>query len=160
MVNINSIINFLKEKKEVSLNSNELYELLKKYNSNDWKQNISFDETNYKKNLVFRNDKFEIFIVCWSSKQGSLIHDHSSNGCILKILKGKLTEYRYDINNLELMELSSLPKNTISYIDNKIGYHKIINDTKKDTISLHIYSPPNYKGNIYFANNEIDTTNN
>ena len=54
----------------------------------------------YTKNLVFRNDNFEIFVVCWSGKQGSYIHDHSENGCILKILKGRLTEYKYNVNNL------------------------------------------------------------
>ena len=152
MVKLQEIINFLKDNQKVSLNSTGLYNLLMNYTTNDWEQYESFDESYYKKNLVFRNNKFEIFIVCWNSKQGSKIHDHAENGCILKILKGKLTEYRYNTTNLELKELSCLPKDTVSYIDNEIGYHKIINDTKSETVSLHIYSPPKYEGNIYYAN--------
>lgn len=151
MVKLQEIINFLKDNQKVSLNSSELHNILNKYTDNDWERYESFDKSHYKKNLVFRNNNFEIFIICWNSKQGSKIHDHSDNGCILKILKGKLTEYKYNTNNLELKELSCLPKDTLSYIDNEIGYHKIINDTKFETVSLHIYSPPNYQGNIYNA---------
>jgi cysteine dioxygenase len=155
MINLQNIINFLKDNPEVSLISNELNNLLTNYNSNDWEQYESYDESHYKKNLVFRNHKFEIFIICWNSKKGSKVHDHSANGCIFKILKGKLTEYRYDTKSLELKELSCLPKDTISYIDNEIGYHKIINDTKSETVSLHIYSPPKYEGNIYCVNKNV-----
>lgn len=151
MINLKHIINFLEDNSNISLNSDELHDLIKNYNSDDWEKYQKFDIHNYKKNLVFRNDNFEIFVVCWSGKQGSHIHDHSENGCILKILKGRLTEYKYNVNNLDLNELSYLPEQTISYIDNSIGYHKIINDTLMDTVSLHIYSPPNYQGKIYYV---------
>lgn len=149
MITLKNIINFLKDNPKVSLKSAEISNILTKYNNNDWQNYESFDESQYIKNLVFRNDNYEMFIVCWNSKQGSLIHDHADNGCVLKILKGKLIEYRYNTDNLELKELSCLTKDSISYIDNEIGYHKIINDTKSETVSLHIYSPPRYEGNIY-----------
>ena len=149
MIRLRNIINFLKDNPKVSLKSSQMSNLLTKYKYNDWQNYESFDESHYKKNLVFRDNNFEMFIVCWNKKQGSLIHDHADNGCVLKILKGKLTEYRYTTDTLELKELSCLPKDTISYIDNELGYHKIMNDTKSETVSLHIYSPPKYEGNIY-----------
>ena len=31
----------------------------------------------------------------------------------------------------------------INYIDDTIGYHKIINNSNNFSVSLHIYSPPN-----------------
>ena len=40
--------------------------LLTKYKYNDWQNYESFDESHYKKNLVFRDNNFEMFIVCWN----------------------------------------------------------------------------------------------
>ncbi len=37
-------------------------------------------------------------------------------------------------------------KNNVSFIHNDIGYHKI--EAKEMSISLHLYSPPNYKSLI------------
>ena len=53
-------------------------------------------------NLIFRNEKYEIYLICWNKKQISKIHDHPENGCILKVLKGELIEYRYDTKKIEL----------------------------------------------------------
>ena len=37
----------------------------------------------------------------------------------------------------------------VSYIDNSLGYHMIKNLNLTHTESIHIYSPPSYKANIY-----------
>ena len=37
----------------------------------------------------------------------------------------------------------------VSYIDNSLGYHMIKNLNPTQTESIHIYSPPSYKANIY-----------
>jgi cysteine dioxygenase len=147
MTNLQKIINYLDTNPTIKLN--KLETLLEKYNNNDWKHYVQFNKTTYQKNLVFRNKNYEIFIVCWDKYQKSRVHDHSKNGCILKILDGQLTEYKYNPKTLKLEEINNLPINQISYIDNTTGYHKIMNDNKFKTISLHIYSPPKYKANIY-----------
>ena len=149
---LDNIVNFIKNNPNVSLSSKKLKDLLDSYSNKDWETYQYFNEKEYTKNLVFRNNNFEIFIVCWDKYQGSKIHDHAKNGCILKILKGKLIEYRYDTDTLKLKELSFLPKDSISYIDNDIGYHSIKNSSRGQTVSLHIYSPPNYEANVYLSN--------
>jgi len=115
---------------------------LKKYLSLDYKNYVIFCQENYKKNLFYSDNNLEAFIVCWEPYQETKIHNHSDNGCILKILEGDMTEILYN-KNLKILTKNILPKNNIRYIDNNIGYHKMINGNEK-TISLHIYSPQNF----------------
>jgi cysteine dioxygenase len=134
-------------------NMKELFEIVKTYNSDDRKEYNFFSEKKYKKNLVFRNSNFEVFIICWKPRQFSPIHDHSENGCILKIIKGELTEYIYNREPLKLIELNNLTKNSIGYIDNNQSIHKMINESTENCVSLHIYSPPNFVARIFTPSN-------
>ena len=151
MRNLKTIISLIK--KQPILNLKSLKPLLNCYQSKDWANYEFYDINTYKKNLVYRDKDFEIFVVCWSENQGTQIHDHAANGCILKVLQGELTEYKYNIKSLKLKEFNNLSTNSISYIDNDCSYHKIINNNDMNAVSLHIYSPPNYQGNIYNQSN-------
>ena len=77
-----------------------------------------------------------MYIITWNKYQKNSIHDHSKNGCIYNA-------------NLKLIMSKSINQNETKYIDNTIGYHKMINNTDKIIVSLHIYSPPNYKTNYF-----------
>tara|TARA_B100000902_G_scaffold399814_1_gene472720 strand:- start:3872 stop:4321 length:450 start_codon:yes stop_codon:yes gene_type:complete len=136
-----------------NLDNNKLYDLknyVKQYSGDDWKKYVSFTDDTYKKNLVKKNDELEMIVICWNNNQVSGIHDHPSNGCILKVLQGELEEHNYcNINNkLELLNVNLCKENSISYQEGKNGLHSIKNNDNK-TISLHIYSPPNYKLSFY-----------
>tara|TARA_B110001469_G_scaffold73793_1_gene69994 strand:+ start:4874 stop:5272 length:399 start_codon:yes stop_codon:yes gene_type:complete len=112
--------------------------ILNYYNSTDWKQYISFDKQDYKKNLVYRDNNFEMFVVCWLPNQETKIHNHPEGGCLLKILEGNMIEELYD-KNFVLQEKNNLVMSDVRYIDDSIGIHKMKNN-KENTISLHIYS--------------------
>ena len=120
--------------------------ILKQYNSDDWKKYVEFNEENYKKNLFYRDRDYEMFIVCWNPLQETKIHNHSDKGCILKILEGNIEEKLYD-DNFNLIEQCILGENDIRYIDDNLGIHKMINGKEK-CISLHIYSPPHFNPRI------------
>ena len=72
----------------------------------------------------------------------SKIHNHSENGCIFKVLDGQLSEFIYSNKNINLLESNNLIRNSVSYIDDSIGFHKVGNDSKTPCSSIHIYSPP------------------
>jgi cysteine dioxygenase len=124
---------------------------INKYNGSDWKKYCKFCSKTYKKNLVCRNDLFEIVIICWDHKQKSQIHDHPNKGCSLKLLKGKLKESLFSKieNKLILTDSNIIGKGDQSYLEGKTGLHSIENISETQTISLHIYSPPNYKSKMY-----------
>ena len=125
--------------------------LVKGYNGDDWKQYVNFSTKKYTRNLVYQNDLFDIYIICWNNKQESPIHDHADNGCVMKILQGRLIQELFDHNIKSTIKMPIFI-NQVTYIDNDIGYHKIIN-TDIQTVSLHIYSPPSHQTTIFNASN-------
>ena len=147
-------LHFQKVSNSLDKNLEQHLEILNNYNALDWEQykyeknekNITdSDNINYHKNLVFSNDYCDIYIITWLTT--SVIHDHAENGCIFKILHGKLSEEKYKKKNgyLEFVNSRILKINDSGYIDNRIGYHKMANIQSQPSYSIHIYSPSKYK---------------
>ena len=86
-------------------------------------------------------------MICWDTDQGSPIHNHADNGCVLKVLEGELleTQYKSLVDYEEPTKITHVTAGMSSYIDNGIGVHKI-ESPGQQTVSMHIYSPPKYKG--------------
>ena len=128
----------------------DLKYLLNDYNGDDWNNYVKYNNQKYNREIAFKNELCEMVVISWNKKQMSPIHDHPLNGCLLKILKGKLIEENY-INKSNIIKKKNkieLKEGSISYkIGNNI-LHKIINNNIK-TVSLHIYSPPNHNIKIY-----------
>lgn len=106
-----------------------------------------FNDNGYNKIKLeeYSNEIFEMILICWNENSETKIHDHPDNGCIMYLIEGKLEEQLYN-KELILSNISPINKKNSSYMDNNIGYHKI--KCLDKTISLHIYSPPNYKMQI------------
>lgn len=96
----------------------------------------------------FSNNNIEFIIIIWKPNAQSKIHDHPANGCLMRVLCGNIMEHTYN-NMLELVACNNLPKNIITYIENNTTLHSISNISNEISITLHIYSPPNYISNIY-----------
>ena len=128
-------------------NIRHLANILKKYDpdiSLDWKEYRQISDLTYNRLLVDKNEDFDMYIITWNTEQQSKIHNHSDNGCLFKILEGKLIEEYYN-SKLELIGFKVFDKNNVGYIDNNLQYHNMINYTNNVAVSLHIYSPPNHK---------------
>lgn len=89
----------------------------------------------------YSNESFEMILICWDIDAQTKIHDHPENGCVLYLIEGSLEEKIYD-HKINLIRKTKFNEKTISYMDNKIGYHQVTSLGK--SISLHIYSPPNH----------------
>lgn len=122
--------------------------LLQNYKGNDFYQYINLQKNNYTRETLLKSDKVEIFLLSWYAGSISKIHDHSHNGCYMKILEGSLEESKYKPKTLDFVEKNIYLKNNISFIDNS-HYHKIHNNTIFPAFSLHIYSPPEHKVKFY-----------
>ena len=147
-----SIKNLTNDIQEILNNNNnnfedkEIYNILNNFDFS--KCDFSKFELNtnlsYSKFKIFSNLYFEIYIILWHPNEKSKIHDHSENGCWLKVLDGILTEYIYD-NKLNLIKVNNLNTNDISFMkDDKVGYHSISNNSNSVTTTIHIYSPINH----------------
>ena len=139
-------------KEKSTFNLTEISDLVETYNGEDWKKYQEIDLEKYNRNTIYTDpeDRFDVHVITWNCGQKSDIHGHAKNGCIMKILSGSLKEVRYGKVGTRNISIRSKihKKNNISYIDDKIGYHFIKNNTKEVTVSLHIYSPAKFKFNF------------
>jgi cysteine dioxygenase len=158
------------------IDPNDLMQLMASYTSleSEWKQYAFPDPSrNYTRNLVDEgNGKSNLLIVVWNPGKGSPIHDHADAHCVMKILKGSLTETQYKMptpssspslsssspTNKDADTDSTPPKGTsplittkttiynkdeVAYISDQIGLHEIRNTSSTEqAVSLHLYTPP------------------
>ena len=72
----------------------EIARLLKDYSSShdDWRPWALFDPASYTRNLVYRDERFELLILCWGAGQVSPIHNHEGQDCWMAVLDGETRE--------------------------------------------------------------------
>jgi len=138
-------------------------ELLRVYSSSaenekDWRQYCFPNDIHYTRNLIFGNDKFELMVLVWRASQETRIHDHAASRCWMAPLSGEITEALYIPHlapgeepstdptvcpDLIITEKSIHKVGDVGFIEDDIGLHKIGNRFHdRDTITLHLYSPP------------------
>ncbi|KAI8324300.1 hypothetical protein GQ54DRAFT_296287 [Martensiomyces pterosporus] len=133
----------------------QVKKLMREYisQSDDWYQYAVYQEgTRYTRNLVDDgNGKYNLLILVWGEGQSSPIHDHAGSHCMMKLLAGELDEELYawpteesvEGEQLRLKRVAPLKTNSVAYMHDKIGLHRIGNpSTSKKAVSLHLYSPP------------------
>lgn len=141
-MDINEFISIFKKKYKKKSKLKDYVNLLKSIKFQNWEKFIKKDEKKYFRNILFRNDDFEIIVITWMNSQKTPIHSHPENGCIMKILKGHLSEKKHYPN--KNIESFIYHKGDCSYIHNDIATHVIENISGDVSVSLHIYSPPNF----------------
>lgn len=141
------IIGLLHQHKDTPLT--ELSHILQQYTGTEWKEHIKFSDTGYQRTKIYICSEFEIVIISWKKDQIAEIHDHPERGCLMKIVQGQLKETRYLKQNDQITKLCSnirIVGNT-GHICGSCGLHKI--EALEDSVSIHIYSPPEYVPKFY-----------
>lgn len=116
-------------------------------------QLASFDEKNYCRKRLFRNDHCEVLMLSWLNGQRSKIHDHLNAACGVKILNGEAIETQFEksANGLIYATKSTQFAQGSVTVSRDDDIHQISNlqADNKPLITLHIYSPPLQKFNLY-----------
>jgi cysteine dioxygenase len=116
------------------------------------------DEGNGKSNLVrpvvddtCANDVLTACVVqlvlVWSPGKGSPIHDHGKAHCLMKILKGSLTETRFAFPEgngegpMQVIGEKTMQENQVAYMADELGLHRVANRGDDFAVSLHRRSP-------------------
>ena len=98
----------------------------------------------------------------WTPGKGSPIHDHGNAHCLMKILKGEITETRYDFPDddkaqpMRVKQEKVYKANQTAYMADELGLHRVSNQGSDFAVSLHcrshifpwltstpVYTPPN-----------------
>ena len=125
-------------------------EYLKNYELDLNLDNLNYCDKYYTRNLLYSDKQFDIYCIHWRKGHKSKIHSHPKNGCLMKIISGKLKECRYN-NDIDKISERELNKNECGYMEGNDILHDI--EAIDDTISIHIYSPPKFIPQIYAQKN-------
>ncbi|MCB0383011.1 MAG: cysteine dioxygenase family protein [Psychroserpens sp.] len=140
--NILELIQLLSETSKSHYN-----ELLKNFNFDNinFKSFESWSSKKYTRNCIYKDNQFELILLCWNEGQETSIHNHDGEDCWVYILEGELEEFFYTIdssNYLREERTKKLKPNELSFMNDKIGLHKLRNKFKGKSISLHLYAKP------------------
>jgi cysteine dioxygenase len=122
---------------------------------------LFFTQKFYTRNLIFKNELFELMTLCWDIGQESRIHNHSEQNCWMTIPFGKLF-----IQNFQELESNGTenfcriaPSTAVvlrndfhaAEVDLEEPIHQVCNleTFQERAVSLHIYSKPYDKCLVY-----------
>lgn len=114
---------------------------LQKIHSLDANQVKRFLKNPETRQVIVDNRYLKVVLIHWKAGKVSSIHGHPSGGCVFKILQGKLEELRYTPEESpKLLSSNSYRSGSMTYIDDRMGYHQVGNPFGTSAISLHIYT--------------------
>jgi len=107
----------------------------------------------YTRNLIYKDDRFEVMALCWEVGQVSRVHDHSDQKCWMSMVQGKLkgqnfqvveADFENGICRLEETTHFTLSDAEAAKVELEEPIHQILNLEEFDSraISLHVYSKP------------------
>ena len=107
----------------------------------------------YTRNLIYKDDRFEMMAVCWEKGQVSRIHNHSEQRCWMTVPVGRLKGQNFAVDAIDeksgfckLRETDSfeLSDCLTAKVELEEPIHQVLNLSEFDerAISIHIYSKP------------------
>ena len=114
---------------------------------------LFWSEKFYTRNLIYKDERFELMVLCWDKGQVSRVHNHADQMCWMTVPIGKLRGQNFSVVEIDEEKQHCLLKETDNYdlsdclaakveLDEPI--HQILNlpEFNERAVSLHIYSKP------------------
>lgn len=156
---LDGLVRSLHEEFQARARGARIAELLGNYarEHQDWRAYALFSPTQYTRNLVAREPRFELMILCWGAGQESAIHNHEGQDCWMAVLDGAIEEVRYP---MPAAGASGAPRQKsaqtfqpgqVAFIRDEMGLHLVRPPAgcAGGGITMHLYSSPYDACNVY-----------
>ncbi len=108
---------------------------------------------NYTRNLVYKDDRFELMVICWDRGVASRVHNHWDQRCWMTVPVGRLKGQNFAVESIDeasghcrLRETDTfeLSECLAAKVELEEPIHQILNLAEFDerAVSIHIYSKP------------------
>lgn len=112
---------------------------------------LFYNANNYTRNLVLKNDLFELLTICWETGQASPIHNHHGQNCWMAMPVGKLRVQNFRVIKqddrigyceLEPTDIYEVNSTLPTRVNPDEPIHRVMNvpEFHQRAVSLHIYS--------------------
>ncbi|WCO01102.1 cysteine dioxygenase [Psychroserpens ponticola] len=127
------------------------------FNTIEFQDFESWSSKKYTRNCLYKDSQFELLLLCWNEGQETSIHGHDGEDCWVYLLHGEMEEvfYSLDDSNYLVEERSQniLPQQ-LSFMNDRIGFHKLRNRFNGKSMSLHLYAKPIEQCRFYCETSE------
>lgn len=114
---------------------------------------LFFSQQCYTRNLIHKNDLYELMAICWEVGQCSRIHNHHEQKCWMSVPVGKLKGQNFrqlEIDEttgfcrIEETEAFEICPNNPARVEMDEPIHQVLNlpEYRERAVSLHVYSKP------------------
>ncbi|MCH8266888.1 MAG: cysteine dioxygenase family protein [Acidobacteria bacterium] len=121
---------------------------------------LLFSSASYTRNLIFKNERFELLALCWEIGQVSRIHNHRAQQCWMAAPVGKLSVQNFCVLDrdpekktcrLEPGQKYLITPTEPAEVDQNEPVHQVLNLAVfgERAASLHIYSNPIESCEVY-----------
>jgi cysteine dioxygenase len=120
-----------------------------------WREFALFDPDIYTRNLIARNEWFELLVLCWQAGQSSPIHNHAGQNCWMAVLDGEIEELQFAAPSaghagpLAPGPCRAYVPGKVAFINDDIALHLVRPRGGQPGCSLHCYSRPIETCNVY-----------
>lgn len=154
---LDALVRTLHEEFQTKARGARITELLGSYarEHQDWREYALFSPAHYTRNLVAREARFELMILCWGPGQESAIHNHEGQDCWMAVLDGEIEEVRYPLpvaaGPLRAKGAQTFRAGQVAFIRDEMGLHLVRPPVGARTggITMHLYSSPYDACNVY-----------
>jgi cysteine dioxygenase len=112
-----------------------------------------WSERSYTRNLIYKDERFELMTLCWERGQISRVHNHADQNCWMSVPLGKLRGQNFraveideenQLCKLEKTDNFDLSDCLTAKVELEEPIHQILNlpEFESRAVSLHIYSKP------------------
>jgi len=114
---------------------------------------LFFSPASYTRNLIFKNEQFELIAICWDVGQVSRIHNHRDQLCWMAVPVGRLRNQNYRVVGRDPAKKTCRLEASTDFlitpaapaeVDQEEPVHQVQNlaEFGERAVSLHIYSRP------------------
>ena len=107
----------------------------------------------YTRNLIYKNDRYEMMAICWDKGQISKVHNHAEQKCWMTVPIGRLRGQNFAVAEIDesrgfckLVETDSfeLADCLAAKVELEEPIHQILNlaEYEQRAVSIHVYSKP------------------
>lgn len=154
-VKIENLIEGLKEIPDAEFKCDNVYQFLAKHpvDVDSISPFFHWSEKFYTRNLIYKDERFELMVLCWNYGQVSRIHNHADQMCWMTVPVGKLRGQNFravEMNEekgfckLAETDMFDLSDCLASKVELEEPIHQILNlpEFNERAVSVHIYSKP------------------
>lgn len=154
-VSIHQLVNGLREIPDSEWDCQPVYEFLSRnpIDVDSIEKYLFWSPAFYTRNLIYKDDRFEMMAICWESGQVSRVHNHCEQRCWMTVPIGRLKGQNFAVEEMDesrgyckLRETDSfeLSECLAAKVELEEPIHQILNLTEYDdrAVSIHIYSKP------------------